>query len=132
MKDYNVLYTVEILELYYYEDDIHPNHWPDFLKQPGNKPIVDFYIFFRDDTKNLLARLKKYFSSADVPNAFKIVFALYVADNENEYEHLTEFRDTNTTSGEILELKKGLPVEYQKDLEESKNHDNYMLERSSI
>ncbi|KAI1724010.1 hypothetical protein Ddc_05208 [Ditylenchus destructor] len=59
------------------------------------------------------------FSSAILPNAFKIVFA------ELEVQ-LTEFRETNNTSGEILELKKGLPVEYYgEDVDDDGNNYDY-------
>ncbi|KAI1699596.1 hypothetical protein Ddc_18485 [Ditylenchus destructor] len=133
-KDYKVLYTVKVMELVYFGDDnIDPNNWADFLEQPGNKPIVVFYDICREDIDNLLVRLKKDFSSAVVPNAFKIVFLVYEDEDD---EPLTEFRDTNKTSGETLELKKGLPtelpVEYQEDLENLEDLDSYTLERSSI
>ncbi|KAI1690471.1 hypothetical protein DdX_22461 [Ditylenchus destructor] len=65
----------------------------------------------------------KAFSSAVSPNAFKIVFV-------EENEALTEFRESNMTTNEKLELKKGLPVEYQ--VERLKKYDNYTLERSSV
>ncbi|KAI1691611.1 hypothetical protein DdX_21765 [Ditylenchus destructor] len=66
----------------------------------------------------------KDFSSAVSPNAFKIVFAQEDADD------LTEFRETNKTTNEKLELKKGLPVEYQ--AEHLEEYENYTLERSRI
>ncbi|KAI1700118.1 hypothetical protein Ddc_18228 [Ditylenchus destructor] len=93
------------------------------IKQPGAKPGVVFRHFPRENIDNLLDRLSKDFSSAVSPNAFKIVFIQCK-------KSLIEFRETNKTSGEILELKKGLPAEYQKKYLEK--YDNYTLERSSI
>ncbi|KAI1699595.1 tc5 transposase DNA-binding domain-containing protein [Ditylenchus destructor] len=117
-KDYKVLFTVEVMQLTYSRsDNVDPNDWADFLEQPGIKPIVVLRDIHRKDIDNLLVRLNKDFSSAVVPNAFKIVFLMY--KDEDEDEPLTEFRDTNKTSGETLELKKRLltelPVEYQED-----------------
>ncbi|KAI1712564.1 hypothetical protein Ddc_12355 [Ditylenchus destructor] len=117
-KDYKVLYNVKVMKLTYFDSEfIDPNDWADFLEQPGNKPILVFYDIRRKFIDNLLVRLKKDFSSAVVPNAFKIVFLLYKYEDE---EPLTKFRDTNKASSETLELKKGLPaellVEYQEDL----------------
>ncbi|KAI1724009.1 hypothetical protein Ddc_05207 [Ditylenchus destructor] len=124
-KDYKILYAVKLLELGYTlneEDD--PNYWQQFLEQPGVKPIVALLDPCRENVVNLLDRLSKAFSSAILPNAFKIVFS------ELEVQ-LTEFRETNNTSGEILELKKGLPVDYYgKDVE--KDYHNYTLERTNI
>ncbi|KAI1714814.1 hypothetical protein Ddc_11251 [Ditylenchus destructor] len=124
LKDYKVLYNVKVMQLIYFGGyNIDPNDCANFFEQPGNKPIVVLYGIRREDVDNLLVRLKKDLSSAIEPNAFKIVFVL---------NHLTEFRDTNKTSGETLELKKGLPAElldeYQEGLE---NLEKYTLERSS-
>ncbi|KAI1701552.1 hypothetical protein DdX_16027 [Ditylenchus destructor] len=66
---------------------------------------------------------KSAFSSAVSPNAFKIVFAQCK-------ESLTEFRETNKTTNEKLELKKGLPVEYKAVY--LYKFDSYTLERYSI
>ncbi|KAI1692579.1 hypothetical protein Ddc_23531 [Ditylenchus destructor] len=109
-KDYQVLYTVKYLKY-------------DFLEQPGVKPVVSlgrfgFYSFGHEVIVNLLDRLSKAFSSAVVPNAFKMKFTQEMP--------LTEFRETNKTSGEKLELKKGRPIEY------AKKYDCYTLERSTI
>ncbi|KAI1702715.1 hypothetical protein Ddc_16943 [Ditylenchus destructor] len=73
-------------------------------------------------------RPEQIFSSAVSPNAFKIVFAV-------DHKPMTEFRKTNETSGEKLELKRGFPTEYQnEDLDEYFNstYPNYTLERSSV
>ncbi|KAI1710921.1 hypothetical protein Ddc_13182 [Ditylenchus destructor] len=120
-KDYKVLYTVKILEIRYWgknETDLwhirnnfprYLEYWQQFLEQTGVKPVVVF-LFLRDkDIEHLLVRLSKAFSSAVSPNAFKIVFV-------NVCLRLTEFRETNKSSGEILELKKGFPTEIQKKL----------------
>ncbi|KAI1717719.1 hypothetical protein Ddc_09880 [Ditylenchus destructor] len=111
-KDYDILYSTEYFELEYDSEDENeendPKHYHQFLEQPGDKPIVVLQNANRETIDNLLDRLSKAFSSAVEPNEFKIVFA---QDNEP----LTAFRETNKTSGEILELKKGLPVEYEED-----------------
>ncbi|KAI1715184.1 hypothetical protein Ddc_11114 [Ditylenchus destructor] len=122
-KDYKVLHTVNVLELHYDDKyEIDPRYCPEFLEQLGVKPVVAFLYLRRADIDKLLDRLSKAFCSAVLPNAFKIVFA-YCNDP------MTEFQETNTTSGEKLDLKKGLPVECQKYLGD---HGNYTLERSSI
>ncbi|KAI1715175.1 hypothetical protein Ddc_11105 [Ditylenchus destructor] len=125
-KDYKVLYAVKVIETCYYSEyeiDLWQQYWQQFLEQPDVKPIVVFRSLNRDNLDNLLDRLSKAFSTAVLPNAFKIIFA------ETD-EELTEFRETNNASGEILELKKGFPVEYQNEhLNES---GNYTLERSSV
>ncbi|KAI1693705.1 hypothetical protein DdX_20516 [Ditylenchus destructor] len=132
-KDYKVLYSVKVIELDYKanyfkeeqnDEKTDPNYWPQFLEQPGVKPRVVLSWLHRESIDNLLDRLSKAFSSAVLPNSFKIVFA----GNEDP---LTEFRETNNTSGEILELKEGISAEFRN----SKLCDevtNYMLERSSI
>ncbi|KAI1694626.1 hypothetical protein Ddc_21947 [Ditylenchus destructor] len=127
-KDYKVLYSVKIIEMFYVGDDyIEPNYWADFLEQPGVKPIVSFdNNNNRANIDNLIDRLKEAFSSAVSPNSFKIVFA----QSSIYKQPLTEFRETNKTTSEKLELKKGLPAEYQEDW--LQDFDNYTLERSSI
>ncbi|KAI1694027.1 hypothetical protein DdX_20326 [Ditylenchus destructor] len=65
----------------------------------------------------------KAFSSAVSPNPFTIVFVKYG-------QALSEFQETNKTSREKLELKKGLPSEYQDEY--LKKYDSYKLERSSV
>ncbi|KAI1699797.1 hypothetical protein DdX_17086 [Ditylenchus destructor] len=124
-RDYKILYAVKIIEIRFYarnEIDL----WQRFLEQTGIKPIVVFR--FKSGTSlesvdNLLERFSKAFSSAVFPNPFKIVFIDYL-------KSLTEFREMNKTSNEILELRKGLPVELQH--KNSMNDDNYTLERYSI
>ncbi|KAI1710427.1 hypothetical protein Ddc_13432 [Ditylenchus destructor] len=122
-KDYKILYNAKIIENYYDDDETDPNYWPQFLEQPGVKPLVVLRGLHRESIDNVVDHLSKVFSSAVSPNAFKIVFT------END-DPLTEFRKTNKTSGEKLELKEGLPTEYQnKNLN---GYFNYTLERSSI
>ncbi|KAI1710928.1 hypothetical protein Ddc_13190 [Ditylenchus destructor] len=116
-KDYKVLYAVKVIEIHYGYEDI--DLWQQFLDQPGVKPVVVFHDLRDEYINNLLDRLSKAFSSAVLPNAFKIIFVQYG-------ESLTEFRETNKLSGEILEFKKGFPVEYQ---EEYSNYHKYTLER---
>ncbi|KAI1692956.1 hypothetical protein Ddc_23244 [Ditylenchus destructor] len=107
------------------KEDIDPSYWTEFLEQPGVKPIVVLQYSRHMNTESLLDRLSKAFSSAVVPNAFKIVFP-YVD------EPLTEFRETNKISGEILELKKGLPTDCESVAEDSDENLCYTLERSSF
>ncbi|KAI1710442.1 hypothetical protein Ddc_13449 [Ditylenchus destructor] len=126
-KDYKVLYNAKIIENYYEDDETDPNYWPQFLEQPGVKPLVVLRRLHRESINTVLDHLSKTFSSAILPNAFKIVLA------END-ESLIEFQKTNETSGEKLELRKGIPTEYQED-DDNKFLDlyfNYTLERSSI
>ncbi|KAI1717653.1 hypothetical protein Ddc_09811 [Ditylenchus destructor] len=143
-KDYAVLYSTKFFQIECCTNDENdPNYWQQFLEQPGVKPIVILQKAYPEIIDNLFDRLSKAFSSATVPNAFKVVFA-------QVDEPLTASRETNKTSGEILELKKGLPVEYEEEcLEESDpdesdsnesdfdefklgEFDNYTLERSKI
>ncbi|KAI1700052.1 hypothetical protein Ddc_18293 [Ditylenchus destructor] len=122
-KDYNVLYLVKVIEAHYYRD-IGCEYWLQFLEQPGAKPIVVLRQFCGIlCIDNLLNRLSKAFSSAVSPNAFKIVFPDYA-------KSLTEFREVNKTSGEMMEFKKGLPSEYQ--IEAWTGYGNYTLERYSV
>ncbi|KAI1693706.1 hypothetical protein DdX_20517 [Ditylenchus destructor] len=73
------------------------------------------------------------FSFAVSPNAYRIAFIQWK-------EPVSEFRETNNTSGEILELKKGLPaecqaenlVQYYKNTSKFQQFDCHTLERSSI
>ncbi|KAI1710438.1 hypothetical protein Ddc_13445 [Ditylenchus destructor] len=122
-KDYKVLYNAKIIENYYGNEETDPDYWAQFLEQPGVKPLVVLRYLHRESINTLIDHLSKAFSSAVSPNAFKIVFANYRKD-------LTEFRKTNETSGEKLELKKGLPTEYQNEYLDG--YFNYTLERSSI
>ncbi|KAI1702238.1 hypothetical protein Ddc_17215 [Ditylenchus destructor] len=129
-KNYKVLNTVNVFEIAYAEADvdIDLNHWQQFLEQPGAKPVVALGGLRREIIDNALDRLKQAFSSAVSPNAYKIVFV-------QVGEPLTEFRETNKTSREVLELKKGLPVEYPEECAEDFNHqnfDHYTLKRCSV
>ncbi|KAI1700035.1 hypothetical protein Ddc_18295 [Ditylenchus destructor] len=121
-KDYKVLYTLNIIETWYGFPDA-PNNWTQFLEQPGIKPILVLRNAHPKIITNMLDHLFKVFSSAVLPNAFKVLFTY--CDKS-----LIEFRETNKTSGEKLELKKGIPVEYQHDINTTSN--TYTLERSSI
>ncbi|KAI1699107.1 hypothetical protein Ddc_18738 [Ditylenchus destructor] len=122
-QDCKILYNVKIIEINYDDDETDPNYWPQFLEQPGVKPLVVLRELHRESINTVLDHLSKTFSSAVSPNAFKIVFA------QND-DPLTEFRKTNKTSGEKLELKKGLPTDNQN--EDLDGYVNYTLERSRI
>ncbi|KAI1696679.1 hypothetical protein DdX_18923 [Ditylenchus destructor] len=120
-KDYKVLYSVNCIEMFYWDGkEIDTNSWLQFLEQPGVKPVVALHY---EDIENLLDRLSKDFCSAVSPNAFKILFC-------HRNGPLTEFREVNNISGEKLELKKGIPAEWQKKY--LKKFNNFTLERSSI
>ncbi|KAI1697638.1 hypothetical protein DdX_18385 [Ditylenchus destructor] len=121
-KDYKILYTVKVIDIWHGYRDVNLNCWLEFLEQPGVKPIVALRGCRRRNIDIALDRLKQDFSSAISPNAFKIVFV--------QDESLTEFQETNKNTKEKLELKKGLPVEYQEEY--LKYYDNYTLERSAI
>ncbi|KAI1701560.1 hypothetical protein DdX_16035 [Ditylenchus destructor] len=131
-KDYKVLYSVKVIIIFYDEqENIDFNYWPQFLEQPGVKPIVVFRWLEPESVDDVLGHLSKAFSSAVSPNAFKIVFAEIEDESDEEIdEPLTEFRKTNNTSGEILELKKGVPLECQSQWFTEENC--FTLERSSI
>ncbi|KAI1704215.1 hypothetical protein Ddc_16253 [Ditylenchus destructor] len=110
-KDYKVLYTVKVIENRYYcekETALLLQNWQQFLEQPGVKPIVVFRYLCHDDSDYFLNRIFKAFTSATSPNAFKLV--LFQSDKRR-----TEFREINKISGEILELKNGVPVEYKNE-----------------
>ncbi|KAI1690995.1 hypothetical protein DdX_22169 [Ditylenchus destructor] len=128
-KDYKVLYSVKVIEVYYNEKDeeeIDLNSWPEFLEQPGVKPVVVLHYYHRENIAFIIDRLSQPFSSAVLPNGFKVVFS----QRNEPLEPLTQFRETNKTLGEILELKKVLPTEYQP--EHLKGHECYTLERSRV
>ncbi|KAI1708992.1 hypothetical protein Ddc_14078 [Ditylenchus destructor] len=122
-KDYKVLYSAKIIEIGYFGDATDCDYWPQFLEQPGAKPLVVLRYLHRESINSVVDHLSKVFSSAVSPNAFKIVFA-------KSREALTEFRMTNNASGEKLELKVGLPTEYQD--ENLDGRFNYTLECCSI
>ncbi|KAI1707244.1 hypothetical protein Ddc_14944 [Ditylenchus destructor] len=129
-KNYQILYTVKVFKILYpYEDDygdddIDSNYWPEFLDQPGAKPVVVLNHFPPTKVVDMLDRLSKAFHSAISPNAFKVVI-------EYEFEgQITEFRETNNISREKLELKAEIPLECQEVIFD---YDYYCtLERSSI
>ncbi|KAI1704206.1 hypothetical protein Ddc_16244 [Ditylenchus destructor] len=128
-KDYKVLYTVKIIEIDYNEEDIYPSCWLEFFEQPGAKPVVVFRKLYRDSIDSLLDHLSKAFLSSASPSAYKIVFVQPLFNFRwDDVDPLTEFRETNKTSGEILELKKGGPAEIKR---ECLVHNN-TLERSRI
>ncbi|KAI1696700.1 hypothetical protein DdX_18908 [Ditylenchus destructor] len=123
-KDYKILYTVKVIETYCYDQrdiDLWHQYWQEFLEQPEVKPVIVFRDLYIESINKLLNQIYKAFTSAVLPNAFVIVFSQFYG------ETFTEFRETNETSGEILELKKGLPVEWQKEYLE--DYCNYTLER---
>ncbi|KAI1699041.1 hypothetical protein DdX_17560 [Ditylenchus destructor] len=124
-KDYKILYTVQVIRLIYeriYYERIDPTHIAQFLEHPGVKPVVCVVHNQRASIANVLDHLCKVFSSGVVSNPYKVVFSLYQDD-------LIKFRETNKTSGEKLELKKRIPIAYERiDL----NYNDYTLERSSI
>ncbi|KAI1706843.1 hypothetical protein DdX_12837 [Ditylenchus destructor] len=124
-KDYKILYSVKVFEITDIARRIDPNHYLDFLNQPGVKPVVALLDSSHHDIDNVLDRLSKVFSSGSVPNAFKIVFSQY-----KSRQSFTEFRATNKTSGEKLELKRGVPIEYRHRL--LKDSEYYTLERSRL
>ncbi|KAI1700024.1 hypothetical protein DdX_16963 [Ditylenchus destructor] len=136
-NDYNVLYTVKVIQITYsneYIDDddqytrsicIDSNSWPEFLEQRGFKPIVVLRGLSVESIQNQLDRISRAFSSAVLPNAFKIVFSRSRNDKP-----LTVFRKTNEASGDKLELKLEVPTECRyKGLNEDYT---YTLECSSI
>ncbi|KAI1700776.1 hypothetical protein Ddc_17939 [Ditylenchus destructor] len=129
LKDYKVLNTVNVFQIDYDgADDIDLNHCLEFLEQPGAKPVVALSGLRREIIDNALDRLKQAFSSAVSPNAYQIAFV-------QVDKPLTEFRETNKTSREVLELKKGLPVEYPEEYAEYFNpwdFDPYTLKRSNV
>ncbi|KAI1703497.1 hypothetical protein Ddc_16518 [Ditylenchus destructor] len=129
-KDYKVLYTLNIIDNWYSSDDDDHNWWPEFLEHPGIKPLIVFRFLRRENIDNFLDRLSKAFSSAILPNSFKIVLTNIDIDKHRIAKPLTEFRETNNASSEKLELKKGLPVEYQKEY--LRECECYTLERSSV
>ncbi|KAI1704026.1 hypothetical protein DdX_14527 [Ditylenchus destructor] len=126
-KDYKVLYKIKVMDMRYLGGGFtDPNYWPAFLEEPEpTKPIVAFYFYadLREKFVDLIDRLKEAFLSATVPNAFKIVFVQFKKQDE---ETFAKFRETNKTTGETLELKKGLPVEYQEKWLEEFYQDFYM------
>ncbi|KAI1704208.1 hypothetical protein Ddc_16246 [Ditylenchus destructor] len=110
-RDYKVLFTVKVIEIDYYNNEIYSNYWLQFIEQPGEKPVVVLDCVHR----------KGLFSAVSPKR--KIVF-LKLGNRT-----LTEFRETNKTSGEILELKEGLPTELNLEIYDDICI-NYTLERS--
>ncbi|KAI1701614.1 hypothetical protein DdX_15959 [Ditylenchus destructor] len=128
-KDYKVLYDVNVFEITHIGQENDPNRYLDFLEKPGVKPIVALLGCSLANIITILDGISKVFSSATVPNAFKIVFAQYNFNTVSE-QFLTEFREMNKISGEKLELKEGVPLEYRHRLLEF--HEYYTLERSRL
>ncbi|KAI1698126.1 hypothetical protein Ddc_19286 [Ditylenchus destructor] len=132
-KDCKILFTVKIIETCYYSEfEIDLIFWFEFLEQPGVKPVVVLNQIHRSSIDSLLERLYKVFSSAVSPNAFKIVFTIYPFGFRGN-EPLTKFRETNRTSGEILELKEGLSTDYPNEWFDDELFHNellYTLERT--
>ncbi|KAI1712612.1 hypothetical protein Ddc_12404 [Ditylenchus destructor] len=132
-KDYKILYNPKIIVNDYgdpiiTESATDPDYWPQFLEQPGVKPMVVLRVRKYHSIYDLVDRLSKAFSSAVSPNAFKLVFV-------NNWNHFPEFRKTNETSGEKLELKEGFLTEYQNDYSDrnyKEKYPHYILERSII
>ncbi|KAI1702256.1 hypothetical protein DdX_15595 [Ditylenchus destructor] len=123
-KDSKVLYSVDVIDINYGYDDVDLMHWVEFFEQPGCKPIVIMSDFPRQSIDNVLDRLSKAFSSAILPNTFKLVFVYFD-------QPLIEFCETNKTSGETLELKRGAPTESRARLPLHRDY-CFTLERSSI
>ncbi|KAI1707735.1 hypothetical protein DdX_12290 [Ditylenchus destructor] len=125
LQDYKVLYFAKVIGIEYYDPtNYYPalsEYWLSILEQPGDKPLVIVYCICAESIIDVLNRLREAFSSAVVPNAFKIGF---ITDNES----LTECRETNETCAEKLEFKKGLPAEYRG----AHLRKGYTVERSSI
>ncbi|KAI1704207.1 hypothetical protein Ddc_16245 [Ditylenchus destructor] len=133
-KDYTVLYAANVIRIEYNDDEIDPDYWPQFLEQPGAKPVIVLYQISLESVDNVVDRLSKAFSSAVSPNTFKIVFTIYRWGFRGN-EPLTEFRETNKTSGEVLELKKGLSTDYPNEWFDdnlARNGLLYTLERTII
>ncbi|KAI1711539.1 hypothetical protein DdX_09999 [Ditylenchus destructor] len=97
-KDSKALYSVNKMEIAYYNQNIDPNVWPQFLEQPGVKPVVVLRYLKRESINEILDQLTQAFSSAVSPNTYKIIF-------EEVDEPLTVFREINYRSREKLELK---------------------------
>ncbi|KAI1702586.1 hypothetical protein Ddc_16987 [Ditylenchus destructor] len=131
-KDYKVLYSVKFIDVWYFFQDFDQNCWPQFLEQPGIKPVVVLHYLERVHIEKMFKLFSKAFSSAVLPNAFKIVFLPF---GREENESLTEFRQTNKTSGEKLELSKGISEDVSSiccDEDDLESVYLYTLERSSI
>ncbi|KAI1697760.1 hypothetical protein Ddc_19541 [Ditylenchus destructor] len=64
-KDYKLLYNAKIIENYYYNDETDPDYWPQFLEQPGMKPLVVLRYLYRESINTLVDHLFKAFSSAE-------------------------------------------------------------------
>ncbi|KAI1691013.1 hypothetical protein DdX_22157 [Ditylenchus destructor] len=99
-KDYKVLYSLTRMNVCYSRNKkIDPNTWPQFLEQPGVKPLVILQRLHPENINQILDQLSKAFSSAVSPNAYKIEF-------KNVGKPLTVFREMNYRSREKLQLKK--------------------------
>ncbi|KAI1698210.1 hypothetical protein Ddc_19238 [Ditylenchus destructor] len=150
-KDYKVLYSVKFIEIDYENAEADPDFWPEFLEQPGVKPVVVLRQLHPDSVVNLLERLYKDFSKAVSPKAYKIILAqngrLMIKSKVQSFkgvysysqptvpltdEELIGFQDKNKTLGEKWEFKK--PFEFALEYPEYELSENnkYVLERSSI
>ncbi|KAI1697348.1 hypothetical protein DdX_18542 [Ditylenchus destructor] len=112
-RDYKILYSVNQIVIDYESEKINPHYLPEFLEQPGVKPVIVLNRLHPESINSVLNQLSKTFSSAVSPNAFTIRFSQ--CDKS-----LTEFREVNYKSREKLQLKK-------KDSEK-----DYTLERCSL
>ncbi|KAI1701009.1 hypothetical protein DdX_16378 [Ditylenchus destructor] len=112
-RDYKILYSVNQIVIDYESEKINPHYLPEFLEQPGVKPVIVLNRLHPESINSVLNQLSKTFSSAVSPNAFTIRFSQ--CDKS-----LTEFLEVNYKSREKLQLKK-------KDSEK-----DYTLERCSL
>ncbi|KAI1694965.1 hypothetical protein Ddc_21614 [Ditylenchus destructor] len=134
LVDYPVLNSLNVLELYdveqrnndsitsFYENILH------FLEKPGAKPLVVLNgIHNRNkDHSPLIHLISQAFSRATSPCEFGLV----LLRNKNSVTYLTEFRETNNISGEVLKLEKGLPAECNQRY--SRQYVCYTLQRCRI
>ncbi|KAI1701965.1 hypothetical protein DdX_15749 [Ditylenchus destructor] len=58
-KDYKVLYTVNVIQIWYGYRDVNLDCWPEFLEQPGVKPLVVLCRLPHKTIDSLLERLRK-------------------------------------------------------------------------
>ncbi|KAI1697018.1 hypothetical protein DdX_18748 [Ditylenchus destructor] len=114
-KDSKVLYSVDVIDINYGYEDVDLNYWQEFLEQSGRKLIVVMSEFPREKIDNLLDRLSKAFSSAVLPNAFKLVFVHFE-------QPLIEYCETN---------KKGIPTESEASFPLQLDY-CFTLERSTV
>ncbi|KAI1696182.1 hypothetical protein DdX_19170 [Ditylenchus destructor] len=58
-KDYKVLYTVKVIDIWYGYRDVNLNCWPEFLEQPGVKPTIALRECRRRNIDIAVDRLKQ-------------------------------------------------------------------------